>query len=414
MEVWKPIPYFSKYQISSYGNIKNVIKNKLLKPHIKSSYCSVALFDDNGKRKAMLIHRLVAITFLENTENKVTVNHKDHNTLNNNLDNLEWASHLEQNIHKTKPSKENQELISSRKTLLHNKITNEVFTFETMVYVCKYIYDNTPDLFTKYETFDKAKSTLKSKVCQAIKNNNLLFEKYTLSYLQVENIDDEIWKEIPHNLINGNKNCYVSSKGRFKNNKDRITIGFIHTNGYTKVSLHGKTYTTHKLIASVFIPNIENKDQVNHKDGNKQNNSIDNLEWNTPSENCIHRSNELYTIYLKKVYQYDLNMNLIKEYNSVAETSKQTNIPQNLISSCCNNKQVQTNGFIFRFEENKDIPRINKRKKHIIQYDLDMNIITEFESIIETSKKLNINCSCIFDCCNGKQKTSGGFVFRYK
>ena len=107
-------------------------------------------------------------------------------------------------------------------------------------------------------------------------------------------------------------------------------------------------------------------------------------------------------------------MNLIKEYNSVAETSKQTNIPQNLISSCCNNKQVQTNGFIFRFEENKDIPRINKRKKHIIQYDLDMNIITEFESIIETSKKLNINCSCIFDCCNGKQKTSGGFVFRYK
>jgi len=415
MEVWKNIPYFSKYQISSYGNIKNIINNKLLKPHIKNSYYSVALFDDTGKRKGMLIHRLVAISFLPNDENKLTVNHKDHNTLNNKLDNLEWASHLEQNIHKNYPPKEKQELISSRKTLLHNKTTNEDLTFDTMVYACKYIYDNTPNVFTKYETFDNAKSTLKSKVCQAIKNNTLLFEKYTLSYLQEETIDDEVWKEIPSDLIDGKESCYVSSKGRCKNKKGRITSGYLHTNGYTKVPLHRKAYAIHRLIASVFIPNIENKEHVNHKDGNKQNNSIDNLEWISRSDNCIHRSNILHTQYLKKVYQYDLNMNLIKEYKSITSASKETNIPKESITSCCNEKQVQTNGFTFRFEENKDKIRKDKsNKKKVIQYDKQMKILNEFDSINEASKQLLINYSCILDCCKGRQKTSGGFIFEYK
>lgn len=414
MEVWKNIPYFSKYQISSYGNIKNIINNKLLKPHIKNSYYSVSLFDDTGKRKGMLIHRLVAMSFLPNDENKLTVNHKDHNTLNNNIDNLEWASQLEQNIHKNNPSKENQELISSRKTLLNNKITNEDLIFDTMVYACKYIYDNTPELFTKYETFDKAKSTLKSKVCKSIKNDKLLFEKYKLNYLQDEQFDDEVWKEIPSHLINGYNNCYVSSKGRCKNNKGRITSGYVHTNGYTKVPLHGKSYAIHRLVASAFIPNIENKEQVNHKDGNKENNSIDNLEWITPSDNCIHRSNVLHKKYLKKVYQYDLNMNLMKEYKSIIDASKETNIPKESITSCCNEKQVQTNGFTFRFEENKNKLRTNKHKRSIIQYNLDMAIIAEFDSIMDASIKLNINNSCILDCCKGRQKTSGGFIFRYK
>jgi hypothetical protein len=413
MEVWKTIPYFSKYKISSYGNIKN-INNKFLKPHVKNSYYSVALIDDTGKRKGMLIHRLVAISFLSNDENKLTVNHKDHNKLNNNIDNLEWASNLEQNIHKRYPSKEKQELLSSRKILLTNKKTNQELTFDTMVYACKYIYDNTPELITKYETFDKSKSTLKSKVSRAIKNDKILFEIYKLSYLQQEIIDDEVWKKIPLHLINGNNNCYVSSKGRCKNNKGRITRGYIHTNGYTKVPLHGKVYAIHRLVAIVFIPNIENKEQINHKDGNKSNNSIENLEWITPSDNCIHRSNVLHKEYLKKVYQYDLNMNLIKEYNSLTNASKETNILISLISSCCNEKQVQTNGFIFRFEKNKNKSIINKHKKPIIQCDLHMTIITEFESITEASRKLNINNSCILECCKGRQKTSGGFIFRYK
>ena len=58
--------------------------------------------------------------------------------------------------------------------------------------------------------------------------------------------------------------------------------------------------------------------------------------------------------------------------------------------------------------------KTNKHKRSIIQYNLDMEIIAEFDSIMDASIKLNINNSCILDCCKGRQKTSGGFIFRYK
>ena len=56
-EMWQKIPGFDKYEISNYANIKNIIKNKRLSPHIKNSYYSISLFDNNGKRKGCLLHQ---------------------------------------------------------------------------------------------------------------------------------------------------------------------------------------------------------------------------------------------------------------------------------------------------------------------------------------------------------------------
>ena len=92
-EIWKPIEgYEGKYEVSNLGNIKNS-RNKLLKPFkTGNDYFKVGL-SYNNKNKQHFIHRLVAQTFLDNPDNLPQVTHKDENTQNNCIDNLEWCDH---------------------------------------------------------------------------------------------------------------------------------------------------------------------------------------------------------------------------------------------------------------------------------------------------------------------------------
>ena len=96
MEDFKSITGFKNYLINSEGIIKNIISGKVLsqKPD-NSGYPRVFLTDDNGRRRGMLVHRLLAIEFIKNPKNKPCVNHIDGDKANYTLSNLEWTEHKE-------------------------------------------------------------------------------------------------------------------------------------------------------------------------------------------------------------------------------------------------------------------------------------------------------------------------------
>lgn len=101
---------------------------------------------------------------------------------------------------------------------------------------------------------------------------------------------EEIWKDI--DFTNGMYKA--SSKGRIRSTgkngtQNKILKDLITKKGYSEVCMCGKRYKTHRIIAQVFIPNPNNLPQVNHIDGDKLNNCIDNLEWCTNEYNHKHK-----------------------------------------------------------------------------------------------------------------------------
>lgn len=99
MEIWKSIQDY-EYEISSFGRVRNKKTKKILSIFDVNGegYLRVILFK-NHKKKRFFIHRLVAKTFIENPDNKPQVNHKDGVKQNNNLENLEWVTNSENQLH---------------------------------------------------------------------------------------------------------------------------------------------------------------------------------------------------------------------------------------------------------------------------------------------------------------------------
>lgn len=97
--IWKDIDNFiGLYKINNLGDIFSIKKNKILKIDNSIGYSRITLHK-HGKSKKFLVHRLLAIAFILNNENKKCINHKDGNKLNNRLDNLEWCTYTENNQH---------------------------------------------------------------------------------------------------------------------------------------------------------------------------------------------------------------------------------------------------------------------------------------------------------------------------
>lgn len=155
--------------------------------------------------------------------------------------------------------------------------------------------------------------------------------------------------------IKGYEDRYlVSSKGRIYSLTRQIMLKPVIERNYYRVQLFNgekfKHIFIHRLVAENLIPNKSNHPEVNHKDENKLNNCVDNLEWCTRKYNvnygtAIHRSLNKRG---KKIYQYSKDEKLVNQYESLMDAERITNIPNGNISACCRGSRNTAGGYIWK------------------------------------------------------------------
>lgn len=166
-----------------------------------------------------------------------------------------------------------------------------------------------------------------------------------------------MWKEYPYN-----NNYLVSDDGRIKSKRfNKILTPKKNWDGYLRIQIwkdnKNRFVSWHRIIAETYVPNPENKPFINHKNGNKQDNRAENLEWCTQQENIIHawktglsKSHNNDKKLSKPVIQLDLFDNVIGKYPSMMEAERQTGINHSNICYACKHLSV-SKGYKWRYAE---------------------------------------------------------------
>lgn len=236
--------------------------------------------------------------------------------------------------------------------------------------------------------------------------------------------------------------------------EDMMACGGSHGKDYLKVKLPVETYS-HRIAANAFIPNPENKPEVNHKDGNTYNNYCgckekdyqdSNLEWVTRKENMEHasqaglinRNSELrkesakrnrekidYDAMRRPVLQLSTSGKLINRYKSLTEAAKHMNVGMTSIRAVAGRVGFHKTcgGYNWVYEDEYDpncdytvhIRQFSHTCKPVVQKTLDGTYVGEYSSIQEACKITGFSgSSYIGECCRGTREYYKGYLWEYK
>ena len=356
-------------------------RERIIKQCFKQNYLYVNLYKRN-KHATLRVHRLVALAFLPNIYNYAEVNHKDENSINNRLDNLEWCSQA-YNLH-----------------------------YGTRI--------------------ARAQVTKKTKVRIRKEAGISKMQEDTSGLPDICSLEGEEWRHVA-----GYEGLYeISNYGRLKSlhhiipfivrtkkiHSGRVNVDLHHNGKYT-------TFGIHTLVAKAFIPNPENLPEVNHKDENPLNNRADNLEW------CTHKYNIRYgtlrdrlsdklknnLVTSKAVAQYDLSGKFVRVWPSIREVERCLKTKGwKTICDVCKGRLHSAIGYQWRYVENGTMPttdigpcrrRCSTAPKKVYQYTLDRVYVRSYKSVTAAADFVGIPGTNISACIKGKQKSAAGFLW---
>lgn len=181
----------------------------------------------------------------------------------------------------------------------------------------------------------------------------------------------------------------------------------------------GKNFYIHRLLAQAFIPNSLGLPEVNHKDGNRQNNSLDNLEWVDRKGNALHAIETGLKQYSNKLTEeqfYNLLQDIIngETYHSISKRVDYQ-VPYLSVKLRSIAKKYGLEDALDKSLKQQHLNRlqnIKSAKLRVQQFTLDGDFIAEYESTREAAKAINGHSGAISNAVSGRTKTSKGFLWK--
>ncbi len=393
---WRTIPGFPFHEASSQGQIRSLkLGGRVLKPQASAGgYLSMRV----GK-KAMSVHRLVALAFKDNPDQYLTVNHIDRKRDNNCADNLEWATAKMQAV-RVHPSKIN----NKRGVGLYSESGVRLQWFESLV-----------EAALATVGFAEAFKNIAMAASGKTKSAYGLFWKYE----KIVDIIGEEWKP-----VSGTQDYEVSSMGRVRR-KTRILKSWCDNSGYCvvgpKYQRKVKHKAVHRLVAEAFLPSQAGMPIVNHLDGDKTNNSLTNLEWTDYRGNANHAVASGLRKNTRSVVLVDTNGAAIgPPFPSCLSAANHYKVNVRSLNKVCK-QELATCGsdrLVFRYAD--DVGKALAPKQHtspklavqgpkrVRAVDLRDGTSIEYPSIEDAAKKCKVNIKTINSHCSGKVKNPTG------